>query len=69
MAYGMTQDAVSYTHLDVYKRQVVEFVSDSDVVCEDVQTDVYKRQPSHWIQRIFGFSRLWSSFNYLVAPL
>ena len=29
---------VSYTHLDVYKRQVVEFESQNDVVCEDVQT-------------------------------
>ena len=30
--------AVSYTHLDVYKRQVVECANENDVVCEDVQT-------------------------------
>ena len=34
----MNKIPVSYTHLDVYKRQGVECVSENDVVCEDVQT-------------------------------
>ena len=35
---GYSLRAVSYTHLDVYKRQIIEFVSESSVVCKEVQT-------------------------------